>query len=96
MDTARATTALIVTIALLAAGLSGCANNTGNGPHAQALPPGSSCGSIRAELRTLDGRGVPSKVEALSAGRKMSEGDRALANRYNELLNQYLGARCHA
>jgi len=43
----------------------------------------------------LIGRGVQPKVEALSAGRKMSPNDRADAERYNTLLAQYLGARCH-
>ncbi|MCH9809450.1 MAG: hypothetical protein K0U74_17130 [Alphaproteobacteria bacterium] len=74
--------------------LGGCAAG-GNGPSATSLPMGSSCGSIRSELRRMDNRGVPSKVEALNAGRRLSSRDRALAKRYNTLLNQYLGARCH-
>jgi len=44
----------------------------------------------------MDNSGVPSKVERVNAGRRVSARDRKLANRYNELLNQYLGARCHA
>ena len=44
----------------------------------------------------MDNTGVPSKVEAVNAGRRVSDRDRQLGNRYNELLNQYLGARCHA
>ncbi len=75
--------------------LAGCASGGGNGPGAASLPAGSSCGSIRSELRRLDNRGVPSKVERLNAGRRLSSKDRQLANRYNQLLNQYLGARCH-
>ncbi len=77
--------------ALVITALAGCES----GPTGQALPYGASCGSIRAELRTLDNRGVPSKVEAVNAGRKVSAKDRQLADRYNQLLNQYLGARCH-
>jgi hypothetical protein len=77
--------------ALVIATLAGCES----GPNGQALPYGSSCGSIRAELRKLDNRGVPSKVEAVNAGRRVSAKDRQLADRYNQLLNQYLGARCH-
>ncbi|MEQ8825724.1 MAG: hypothetical protein RIC14_15265 [Filomicrobium sp.] len=73
--------------------LAGCASD--GGPGATSLPMGSSCKSIRAELRRLDNRGVPSKVEAVNAGRRVSSKDRQLAARYNELLNQYLGARCH-
>ncbi|MBU1209793.1 MAG: hypothetical protein KJ587_00790 [Alphaproteobacteria bacterium] len=75
--------------------LAGCAGDGSSGPGAQPLPLGSSCGSIRAELRRMDNTGVPSKVEAVNAGRRVSDRDRQLANRYNELLNQYLGARCH-
>jgi hypothetical protein len=40
-------------------------------------------------------RGVQPKVEALSAGRSLSAKDRADAEAYNRILNQYLGARCH-
>jgi len=84
-------------IALTGALLAGCASGGGGGmgPIAQPLPMGQSCGSIRSELRKLDNRGVPSKVEALNAGRRLSQRDRALAKRYNYLLDSYLGARCH-
>lgn len=85
---ALAATSLAVTFA------AGCASD-GNGPTAASLPYGSSCGSIRSELRQLDNRGVPAKVEAVNAGRRVSSKDRELAQRYNTLLNQYLGARCH-
>ena len=68
---------------------------TGGDPGARALPAGSSCQSVRAEMDKLIARGVQPKVEALSSGRKMSPGDRADAERYNGLLAQYLGARCH-
>lgn len=44
----------------------------------------------------MDNQGVPSYVEAVNAGRKVSKSGRAKAARYNKLLNDYLGARCHA
>jgi len=44
----------------------------------------------------MDNSGVPAKVERVNAGKRVSDRDRNLANRYNELLNQYLAARCHA
>lgn len=75
--------------------LTGCAGGN-NGPSGQPLPLGASCQSIRAELRRMDNTGVPAKVERVNAGQRVSDRDRQLANRYNELLNQYLGARCHA
>lgn len=79
--------------ALVLSALAGCASDGGMG--GSSLPAGSSCSSIRAELRNLDNRGVPAKVEAVNAGRRVSAKDRELAKRYNQLLNQYLGARCH-
>lgn len=96
MFSARSTATKTILGGALAASLlalAGCAG--GNGPGAKPLPLGSSCGSIRAELRRMDNSGVPAKVEAVNAGRRVSDRDRQLANRYNELLNQYLGARCH-
>jgi hypothetical protein len=81
---------------LLAGGLAGCAASATNGdPGPKPLPAGYSCQSVRAELNKLDARGVPSKVEAMSAGRSLSGSDRELAQRYNTLLNYYLGGRCH-
>lgn len=80
-------------VAVAVSALAGCAAN--DGPNGNPLPYGTSCGEIRNELRRLDARGVPSKVEAVNAGRNVSSKDRELANRYSSLLNQYLGARCH-
>lgn len=97
---ARATFALgckIVCAALLAVTMAGCASdgNGGGGQYAKPLPVGQSCGGIREELRRLDNRGVPDKVERLNSGQSMSAGDRQQAERYNQLLNSYLAARCH-
>lgn len=59
------------------------------------LASGQSCGSIRQDLNRLDAKGTQGKVEAASAGRKLSPDAQADVDRYNMLLNQYLGARCH-
>ena len=56
---------------------------------------GSSCGSIRQELNRLDSRGTQAKVEAATQGKKLPPAAQADVDRYNDLLNQYLGARCH-
>lgn len=73
-----------------------CAGGNGSGdPGARPLPMGETCQSLRGQLDRLLSRGVQSKVEALSAGRKMSPKDKADAEAYNRILNQYLGARCH-
>ena len=86
---------------LLVAGLTvlvGCADD-GNGhpSHPGALPmaSGQSCGSIRQELNALDRKGTQAKIEAATAGKKLAPAAQADADRYNTLLSQYLGARCH-
>ncbi len=77
-------------------GLAGCAGGSGSGdPGAKPLPVGETCQSLRGQLDRLLARGVQPKVEALSAGRKLSPKDKADAEAYNRILNQYLGARCH-
>lgn len=88
-----AASALIVPSLVLA----GCAGNSGTGgdPGAKPLPPGATCQSIQAELNRMVDHGVQGSVEAQSAGRKISAQQKADADRYNQLLEQYLGARCH-
>lgn len=83
---------LVLAVALLA----GCADG-GNGGDPGALPlaSGQTCGSIRGELDKLDRKGTQSKVEAATAGKKLAPAAQADVDRYNSLLNQYLGARCH-
>jgi hypothetical protein len=76
--------------------LAGCAGEGRDGdPGAVPLAAGQSCGSIRQELNRLDAKGTQAKVEASGQGKKMSSADQADVDRYNLLLNQYLGARCH-
>ena len=82
--------------AAVLAALAGCADGDGYGdPGAAPLAAGQSCGSIRQELDRLDKKGTQSKVEAASQGKKLSADARTDVDRYNTLLNQYLGARCH-
>ncbi len=76
--------------------VSACADSGSNGdPGAMPLASGQSCGSIRQELDKLDRKGTQSKVEAATAGKKLAPAGQADVDRYNTLLNQYLGARCH-
>jgi hypothetical protein len=79
----------------VAMALGGCAGAAGGDPGAKSLPMGQSCQSIRGELNRLDSKGVPSIVERASSGGKLTPAQRAEADNYNSLLNQYLGARCH-
>jgi hypothetical protein len=85
-----------LTAAAALAVLFGCAGEGRDGdPGAMPLASGQSCGSIRQELNRLDAKGTQGKVEAAGQGKKLSATDRADVDRYNSLLNQYLGARCH-
>lgn len=97
MSTTPGLNAIVLAAVMAGTSLLGaCAQQgTGGDPGARPLPPGASCQSLRSEMDKLIGRGVQPKVEALSAGRKMSPNDRTDAERYNTLLAQYLGARCH-
>jgi hypothetical protein len=80
----------------LAASTAGCSSGaaTGGDPGARALPAGMSCQSLRSDLNKMDSQGAQSKVEAASQGKGSPEA-RAVASRYNQLLDYYLGARCH-
>lgn len=91
------TTLRVLATALAVAALAGCANEGGydGDPGAAPLAAGQSCGSIRQELNRLDAKGTQSKVEASSQGKKLAPGAQQDVDRYNQLLNQYLGARCH-
>ena len=88
---------LSLTATMVAAlGLAACESGGSGGgdPGARSLPAGKSCQSIRGELNQMDAQGAQSKVEAASRG-KADSGTRSVADRYNQLLNEYLGARCH-
>ncbi|MFN3626033.1 MAG: hypothetical protein ACK4TP_18515 [Hyphomicrobium sp.] len=78
--------------------VAGCAGNTGTGsgdPGPQALSGGETCQSIRSNLNRLDKEGVPSLVERQNSGQKLPAAQKAKADQYNQLLDKYLGARCH-
>lgn len=76
--------------------LTGCGGATGGGdPGAKPLPPGQSCQSVFTEMRRLEGRGVQSSIERQQRGGALSPSQKADADSYNRLLNDYLGARCH-
>jgi hypothetical protein len=82
---------------LVLAVLAGCAEGSGPGgdPGAVPLASGQSCGTLRQELDRLDRKGTQGKVEAATAGKRLSPDAQADVESYHSLLNQYLGARCH-
>jgi hypothetical protein len=53
------------------------------------------CRSTKEQLNKLDAKGVQALVEAQSRGKKLSPSQKADADTYNRLLNDYLGSRCH-
>jgi hypothetical protein len=84
----------IINIAVCAAG--GCAVQSGpRDPGPTPLAAGQTCQSVRSELDSLDRKGARGIVEAHLAGRKLAPDRRITAERYMDLLGQYLGARCH-
>jgi hypothetical protein len=87
--------AAVIGVGLALSACSGGGGGPGGDPGARPLPAGTTCQSIRAELNKLDSQGAQSKVEAVNSGRKVDDKTRAVASRYNELLNYYLGGRCH-
>lgn len=79
--------------ALAAVLLAGCATEGAGG----GGPTGSAemCRSTKEQLNKLDAKGVQALVEAQSRGKKLSPSQKADADTYNRLLNDYLGSRCH-
>jgi hypothetical protein len=80
--------------ALTLSACSGGGSSSNGDPGARPLPAGMSCQSLRADLNKMDSQGAQSKVEAVSQGKGSPEA-KSVADRYNTLLNHYLGARCH-
>lgn len=93
--TRKTSIVLVLASALAMAGCEGGGSGgMGGDPGARALPAGQSCQSVRAELNNMDRQGAQSKVEQAKSS-NASAATKAVADRYNGLLNQYLGARCH-
>ena len=81
----------LVPVLLIAAALSACSDPT-SGP-AASLADGQ-CSSLRKELNGLDARGVPSLIERKNSGGRLSADQEASVERYNSVLNSYLGGSC--
>lgn len=78
-----------------AVAVAGCASGGAGGPTRKTLAGGETCGSVKAQLNKLDAKGVPSFIQAQAAGKKLTPAQKADADLYNRLLNDYLGAQCH-
>ncbi len=76
--------------------LGGC----GGGGPAQAPSSGfksaaGDCKATKAEMGKLVAQGVETDVNAASSGRTLSAEAQGRVDRYNALLESYLGNRCH-
>lgn len=87
--------AVAAVAALVLAGCETSGSGPGGDPGAKPLAAGQTCQTLRADLNKMDSQGAQGKVERASRG-KVDPATQAVADRYNGLLNQYLGARCHA
>ena len=83
---------MIMLVAATAA-LAGCASQSG-GRVPVGFASGGDCQTVRGELRKLDGMGVPGQIQARQAGQHMSADANARTDRYNYLLEEYLGNDC--
>lgn len=81
---------LVVAVGLCVAA---CGGPSPGGPGANASPSG--CKGLQKELKRYERKGVASWAEAKNAGRKLSKAKEADLRIYNELLNKYLGGKCH-
>lgn len=73
--------------------LAACGGPGPNSPAASASPSG--CKSLQKELKVYERKGVASWAAAKNAGRKLSKSQADGLRTYNELLNKYLGGKCH-
>ncbi len=78
---------------VLALTLAGCASQS-SGRVPVGFASGGDCKTVRGELRKLDGMGVPSQIQARSAGQRVSADANSRIERYNYLLEEYLGNNC--
>ena len=84
-----------VGMVMVAGALAGCAGSANGGPMALTPASSASCKSMKVEMNRLLASGVQGSIEARQAGRKVSAASGQRADRYNALLNQYIGSRCH-
>ena len=76
----------------IAAALSACSGT--EGPQQPPMLADGACSQLRADLNAMDKRGVPSMIDARNNGKKYGPAQDAEINRYNQVLDQYLGGQC--
>ena len=81
-------------LAVVAVGvlLSGCASSNGRVP--VGFSSGGDCHSVKAELHQMDTQGVPALIQSQQGGAHVSAASKGKIDRYNSLLEEYLGNDC--
>jgi hypothetical protein len=79
---------------LCAVALAGCSGGSGQAPSAGFAAAGD-CKAAKAEMNRLIGQGVENDINAQASGRTLSPQAAARVDRYNTLLDSYLGAKCY-
>lgn len=83
----------LVSTGLMMAALAGCSGGS-EGPSAVMMPD-AQCAQLRNDLNAMDRRGVPGLIDAKTNGRgSFTPQQTADINRYNQVLDSYLGGKC--
>ncbi|MGI9523847.1 MAG: hypothetical protein ACR2PG_19620 [Hyphomicrobiaceae bacterium] len=93
MPRARINSRICVAVFVVGSLVSACAGQS-NGPVSAGL--GGNCKSLKMELSKYEARGIQYKADAAGRGAKLSAKQRDEVDRYNNLLDSYLGNSCHA
>ena len=80
-------------VAAIAAGLAGC-GSSGQYGSSGFISGGGDCKALRGEMNKLVNQGVAAKADAVAGGRRLDAKGQAMLDRYNGLLESYLGQQC--
>ena len=95
MSVSRAISCVAAPMAILGLALAGCAGGPDGVSNVGLVAGGGSCKSLKRELGRYEARGIQYKADAANRGKRLSSKQRADVNRYNKLLDAYLGNKCH-
>ncbi len=88
----------LLSVAVMAAVVvvAGCAGGGGEGSGQKftALNAGT-CKAKQNEISRMAANGIAGKIAAVQSGRKVSAETRAQVAKYDQMLEEYLGAGCH-
>lgn len=82
-------------LAVVAVAVTGCGGGGSQAPSAAVSGASGDCKAQKAEMAGLVNQGVEGEIAAAEAGKTLSSEAQARVDRYNGLLNSYLGGGCH-